>query len=150
MTVLNTSTKAAVSVSQMSELCQLSRSRFYELMELGIFPKPVLQSSAKRPIYDRSLQEKCLDIRSSGIGLNGTLVVFNRKSKGQTKAKRVIKPESDILLEPVIEAIRSLGLSTTSQAVGEAITNLYPSGIERLDQGDVIRKTFLFLQGKRP
>ena len=153
MSVLNASTKAAVSVSQMSEMCQLSRSRWYEFLEAGVFPKPVLYPSAKRPIYDRSLQEKCLEIRSSGIGLNGTLILFNRKSKGHSKAKRQSSKQdqqTDSLIGPVIEAIKSLGLNPTTQAVCDAIAELYPSGIEGLDQGDVIRKTFLLLQGKRP
>lgn len=152
MTVLNASTKAAVSVSQMCEMCQLSRSRWYECLESGVFPKPVLHPSSKRPIYDRSLQEKCLEIRSSGIGLNGTLILFNRKQKqtGQTKSKRPTKQDQqrDSLIELVVEAIRSLGLNTTPQAVCDAVAVLYPTGIAGQDQGDVIRKVFLSLQGK--
>ena len=71
--------KAAVSVSEMAELCEISRSRWYELVDAGVFPAPVLLLPIKRPIYDRTLIEKCLQIKQSGIGLGGTPVVFNRK-----------------------------------------------------------------------
>src|SRR5438094_1621768 len=79
--------KAAVSVSEMCEMCSISRSRWYELVASGVFPKPVQLPSMKRPVYDRGLQEKCLEIRATGIGLNGVPVVFNRKPKRTMKPK---------------------------------------------------------------
>ena len=75
------SEKAAVSVSEMAEMCEISRSRWYELVEAGVFPGPVVLLPIKRPVYDRSLIEKCLQIKETGIGLSGTPVVFNRKRK---------------------------------------------------------------------
>ena len=65
------SLKAAVSVSEMCEMCSISRSRWYEMVASGVFPEPIQLPSMKRPVYDRSLQEKCLEIRATGIGLNG-------------------------------------------------------------------------------
>jgi hypothetical protein len=50
----------------------------------------------------------------------------------------------------LIDALKGLGLTPAPQLVMEAVTELYPSGINGLDLGDVIRKTFLHLQGKRP
>ncbi len=146
--------KAAVSVSEMAEICQISRSRWYELVESGVFPKAVLLPSMKRPVYDRGLQEKCLQIKATGIGLNGVPVLFNRKAKktGQArqKAQRPARDQRlDPSVEPVLDAIKGLGLNTTPQAVCNAIAALYPTGIAGMDLGDVVRKVFLHLQAPR-
>lgn len=146
--------KAAVSVSEMAELCEISRSRWYELVDAGVFPAPVILLPIKRPVYDRTLIEKCLQIKQSGIGLGGTPVVFNRKLKKVWPTKHRPKPPAkaqptDPLIEPILDAVKALGLTTTLQAVTDAVVALYPTGIVSQDQGDVIRKTFLYLQGKR-
>jgi len=155
MPVPDPSIKAAVSVSEMAELCEISRSRWYELVDAGVFPAPVLLLPIKRPVYDRALIEKCLQIKQTGIGLGGSPVVFNRKRKWAWPTKHKGKPmpkerPNDPLIEPIFDAVKALGLTTTLQAVTEVVAALYPTGIGDQDQGDVIRKTFLYLQGKRP
>ena len=147
-------TKIAVTVREMAEMCQMSRSRWYEMVDAGVFPKPIRLPSVKRPVYDRELIAKCLEIRATGIGLSGP-VLFNRKSKkaSQPKVKHLapVKPEVvDPAIEPIVDAVKALGVPTTPQAVRDAVAVLYPTGIAGQNQGDVIRKTFLFLQGKRP
>src|SRR5476649_1667927 len=100
------SVKAAVTVSEMCEMCQISRSRWYELVESGVFPTPVVILPIKRPVYDRNLIEKCLQIKQTGIGLSGTPVVFNRKLKKTWPTKNKARPASkekpfDPLMEPI-------------------------------------------------
>lgn len=151
MSDMLSSAKSVITVSEMAGLCQLSRSRFYDLIEAGVFPRPVQHPSSKRPMYDRKLQEKCLEIRETGIGMNGQPVLFNRKPSraGQSKAQRkpAVKPPPDH--GDLLEALKGLGLTPTSQAVDEALAALFPTGHAGLDQGDVIRKVFLHLQGKK-
>lgn len=147
-------TKVAVTVREMAEMCQISRSRWYEMVDARVFPKPIRLPSVKRPVYDRELIAKCLEIRATGIGLSGP-VLFNRRSKkaGQPKAKPLtpVKTEGvDPAIESIVDAVKALGVTTTPQAVCDAVAVLYPSGIAGQNQGDVIRKTFLHLQGKRP
>ena len=143
--------KAAVTVSEMCGMCSISRSRWYEMVASGVFPKPIRLPSMKRPVYDRGLQEKCLEIRATGIGMNGVPVVFNRKSKkgGQPRAK----PKPTVVPQPdhadLLDALKELGLATTAHAVKEAVTALYPNGLAGIDQGDVVRKVFLHLQTKK-
>ena len=91
MTAHEPSSKAAISVSEMAEMCSISRSRWYEMVASGVFPKPIQIPSAKRPVYDRNLQDKCLEIRATGIGLNGAPVLFNRKPKKTEAAKNKIQ-----------------------------------------------------------
>jgi hypothetical protein len=153
MSALESSKKAAVSVSEMAAMCQVSRSRWYEFLETGVFPKPVRIPSMKRPAYDWQLQQKCLEIRATGIGLNGP-VVFNRKRNeaGKSKPKTQPHPNEQVVdpaIDPIFEAVKSLGLTPTVQAVSDAVVALFPVGITGLDLGDVVRKVFLHLQGKR-
>ena len=113
----------------MADLCQLSRSRFYDLIESGVFPKPIQHPSSKRPMFDRGLQEKCLEIRQTGIGMNGQPVLFNRKTrKGSPpleRSPRTRQPDHADLLD----ALKGLGLTTTAQAVNEAVATLFPNGL---------------------
>jgi len=139
----------------MADLCEISRSRFYELMKAGVFPKPVQHPSSSRPLYTLDLIEKCLQIKQTGVTMNGTPVMFNRKLKKAVPTKHNGKPAPkektiDPLIEPILDAVKALGLTTTLQAVSEAVAAFYPTGIADQDQGDVIRRTFLYLQGKRP
>jgi hypothetical protein len=148
---LPSSPKSVITVSEMAELCQLSRSRFYDLIDAGVFPSPTQHPSSQRPMYDRALQEKCLEIRATGIGANGQPVLFNRKGRKtkQPRAKRkpVVEPQRDHA--DLLDALKGLGLATTSQAIAEAVAALYPDGLAGQDQGDVIRKVFLHLQRKQ-
>jgi hypothetical protein len=153
MSVPEPSKKAAISVSEMAEMCQISRSRWYEYLNVGVFPKPVQMPSMKRPVYDLNLQQKCLEIRATGIGLNGP-VIFNRKRTKSSLQKHNTQRHSkeqvvDPSVEPIFDAVKALGLTTTTQVVRDALAALYPAGIAGLDLGDVVRKVFLHLQGKR-
>jgi hypothetical protein len=114
-----------------------------------VFPAPVLHESSKRPYYTQELAQKCLEIRRTGIGLNGQVVLFNKMSKKPTSKPRATTPAAPQVHQEIIEAIRSLGLSVTGDAVGAVIAKLFPDGIEKVDQGEAIRKLFLHLQGTR-
>lgn len=151
MSGLQASVKSAVTVSEMAEMCSLSRSRFYSLMDQGVFPKPVLHPSSKRPMYDQDLQNKCLEVRRTGIGMNGVPVLFNRKPKkgGSRKVQTKVIQDTKADHGDLLDALKGLGLATTAQAVAEAVVVLYPSGLAGQDQGDVVRRVFLHLQGTK-
>ncbi|MCA9012087.1 MAG: hypothetical protein KDB01_20180 [Planctomycetaceae bacterium] len=70
--------KPAVSVSDMASQVNLSRQRFYQLIDKGIFPEP-LRDNAGRPYYDRQQQLQCLQIRHDGVTPSGEVVLFNVK-----------------------------------------------------------------------
>jgi len=134
--------KAFVSVREMAEMVGLSRSRFYTLMQAGIFPTPVQQASCKRPIFDQELQQKCLEIRRTGIGFNGQPVLFNRKRKKKRQPTNGKHGE-------LIDALKSLGLSARHDAVEEALEEVYPDGWKDMDHGEVVRRMFLHLQQRK-
>ncbi len=147
MPVSQVSETSFVTVSEMAELCQLSRSRFYDLLRAGVLPKPALHPSSKRPMYDRRLQEACLEIRRTGIGLNGP-VLFNRKPKtgGRPQARRKQAERRRQDHGDLLDALKGLGLTTTMRAVSEAVAALYPDGTAGVVQGDVVRRVFLHLR----
>jgi hypothetical protein len=151
MTGLQPSAMSFISVSEMAELCQISRSRFYDLMHAGIFPKPVQHPSSKRPMFNLEMQKQCQEIRQTGIDANGQPVLFNRKPKnsGQPRPQRKPEPEKKPVPTELLEALEELGLKTTGQAVTEALAHLFPTGHAGHEHGDVVRKVFLHLQGRK-
>ena len=146
MTLQNKSQKAVVSVVQMADMLGLSKSRFYALVQAGIFPQPVRHQSCKRPVFDADLQQKCLDIRQTGIGLNGNPVLFNRKRRKPTSLKPQQQPVSEEQAE-LVEALKSLGLTVGAEEVHQVVRELYPDGWKGIDQGEVVRRVFLKLKG---
>lgn len=149
MSVQEPSDKAALSVSEVAALCLLSRSRFHVLVRAGIFPGPVLNESSKRPYYTQELAQKCVEIRRTGIGQNGQVVLFNRKPKKSSGKFKPTPPAAPQAHQEIVEAIKSLGLNVTADAVAGAIAKLFPGGIEKVEQAEAIRKLFLFLQGDK-
>lgn len=141
--------KAVVSVVEMAELCRLSRSRFYSLMQSGIFPKPIRNDACKRPVFDHDLQQKCLDIRRTGVGANGQPVVFNRRRKNNG-SKQKPKPKTGANDHSSLnEALKSLGLQASAETVEEALRELYPDGRDQIDEAEQVRQVFLHLQRKK-
>lgn len=149
MSIPEKPTKAVVSVVEMSSMVGLSKSRFYALMQAGIFPRPTQNGSCKRPVFDLELQQKCLEIRHTGVGANAQPVLFNRKRRASTRKPRQ-RPQAAVGEHgELVEALRSLGLTTTPAAVQEALAELYPDGCDQIEQGEVVRAVFLHLQKRR-
>lgn len=69
-----------MSVSEMAARCSLSRSRFSALVSAGVFPGPQ-REPGRRPYYTSELIERCLDVRRTGVGANGRVVMFNRRHR---------------------------------------------------------------------
>ena len=88
------STKAAVTVSEMARMVGLSRARFYQLVEAGVFPTPVYCVSTRRPMYVEELQEVCLTVRRRNCGVNGKPVLFYaRGHRLPTPTTKTQKPQ---------------------------------------------------------
>ena len=102
-------------------------------------------------MYDLEGKKKCLEIRQTGIGANGLPVLFNRKPRKPAQPRPQRKPEPAKAPDhaELFDALKGLGLTTTAQAVGEALAVSFPTGHAGLDHGDVVRKVFLQLQGKK-
>jgi len=141
--------KPVISVTEMAKNLNLSRARFYQLLEQGIFPQPIYDLRTHRPIYDARLQERCLEIRNSGIGANNQYILFYspRKKEAHPRISKKRKKTNSIHKE-FAETLNSMGLSCSVKDVSNAINELYPDGIGEIEHGVVIRDLFRFLGSK--
>ena len=135
-----TRNEGGVSVSEMAWMVGLSRQRFHQLMQAGVFPQP--QRNNGRPFFDEPTQEICLAVRRRNCGVNGQVVLFYaRRQATPMKPKKVSpapSPHADLL-----DGLRSLGLaSVTAVDVGEAIKAKFPHGTAGIDEGVLLRSVF--------
>jgi hypothetical protein len=120
--------KAVVTVTEMSNMVGLSRARFYELVNEGVFPPPVYSLRTRRPIYVEDLQKVCLEVRHRNCGVNGRPVLFySARATEPAKPRKVLTPTREQYPD-VTTAVRALGLTTTGDQVTQAIKHLYPNG----------------------
>lgn len=144
-------TKSVVSVAEMARMCGLSRARFYQLMNEGVFPPPVYQIETRRPFYTEEMQQACLEVRKRNCGVNGKPVLFYaaRHPLG-SQTKPIKKPKAKTTNgrhNDLIVALRNLGLESVSAGqVESAVKESFPGGVQSLDSGEVIRAVFLHLK----
>jgi len=138
--------KAVCSVAELARKLGMSRARFYQLMEKGVFPKPVYCTRTKRPFYTLDLQQKCIDARKTGIGHNGLPVVFYSARQNKLRKSQV---SPDHRYEELTAILRQMGLNVTCNKVKNAIKALYPEELTQYPvDGMVIRDLFKhFKQG---
>ena len=131
---------AVCTVSQMARTLKLSRARFYQLVGLGVFPPPAYCCSTRKPLYPSRLQEVCIHIRMTGIGLNGQYVRFYSK-------RTIAKQESQ---HHQLRAIfREMGLSVSVQQLTEAARQLDVSLTDQTPTDpESVRKLFLHLHAE--
>ena len=121
-------------VSQMARVLKFSRARLYQLIEAGVFPPPAYCCKTKKPIYPLRLQEMCIRIRESGIGLNSQYVRFYCKSKST-------KPKAEH--RQMAAALRQMGLCVTPMAVKKALRQLNLSASKAIPTDEeTIKKLF--------
>lgn len=139
--------KAVITVSEMARLVGLSRARFYQLVNDGVFPAPVYCLRTHRPIYVEELQKVCLDIRRRHHGLNGPVLFYTKHSPSRRQACRKPKAAAmDDAVFDILEGVRALGLTSAKAAdVEDAVRTLFPTGLGGRDQGESIRDVFLHL-----
>lgn len=136
---MSVETKSIVTVTEMSKMVGLSRARFYQLIGTA-FPWPIYDISTRRPHFNEDQQQVCLEVRRRNCGVDGKPVLFyarrvpNLPLPVSSRTRRSYTPKVDQYAE-LVDAVRSLGLMTTSAQAGEAVEELFPLGTARLDQG---------------
>jgi hypothetical protein len=146
-------TKAAVSVTEMARMVGLSRARFYQLLEAGVFPQPGRDAETGRPFFNEELQKACLEVRRRNCGVNGKPVLFYARRAPPTPAparprKVTPRPPRNEHAD-LTDALRGLGLASVTPAqVGAAVKELFPQGTAGVDGAEVVRAVFLHLRRK--
>ena len=81
-----------INISTMAKLLNLSRSRFYQLVDQGVFLKPVYLLNNKRPVYSKEMAVRNLEVKNNNFGINGEVVMFySARTLPTTKPKKTIK-----------------------------------------------------------
>lgn len=150
---MNDVQKAAVSVSEMARMLSLSRSRFYQLISEGVFPKPNYEPSTKRPFYDEEAQRTCLEVRRRNCGVNGKPVLFYPSRNASAVAKTIkgkVKPTPASERHELIDSLACLGLNVTTRQIEAALRECYPNGVTDTDERTIVRTLFLYLKRQEP
>lgn len=151
------SSPQVVSVGTMARLCQLSRSRFYELIADGVMPAPVYDIRTRRPMFTPELQAECLRVRSTNVGVNGDFILFYAARSSTTatmttatRPRSTVRATAAASTEPIgelMDALCSLGLTDVREPeVRAAVGQCFPSGTIGTAEGDVIRTVFRHLR----
>ena len=75
-------TKNFVSLSELAEdILGLSRARVYELIERGALPHPIYDIRTRMPMFNAELIEQARTVRQTGVGADGSAVVFYRRNR---------------------------------------------------------------------
>ena len=146
--------KAVCSVTELAIILGLSRTRFYQLQRVGVFPMPVFCIRTKRPFYPLELQKKCIEIRKTGVAHNGQPVLFYGEHKNSNKAFREPSAsgknsKNQQKCEELTNTLRRMGLNVSYKAVEDAITALFPEGLQQQStEGQTVRDLFRYLTAK--
>jgi len=140
--------KAAVTVAEMSRMCSLSRSRFYQLIG-SAFPAPS-RDDRGRPYYDAEQQAVCLEVRRRNYGVDGRPILFYAPRHSAPAPKRKPKPKQvGQGTHAVLDGVRALGLTmVTAAQVDATIKQSFPAGVDGVDPGEVIRSVFLSIKAQ--
>jgi hypothetical protein len=159
MTAQNPQTKIAVSVSEMARMVNLSRARFYQLVDAGTFPRPTYDAETGRPYYSEEQQAICLDVRRRNCGIDGKPVLFYarrfeiRPAAHRPRTPTAARPQADKHEDhaDLLDAVKALGLATATAArIEAAVAEVFPQGVAGIDRGEVVRKVFLHYQVSGP
>ena len=147
--------RSVLTVSDMARALDLSRSRFYSLVESGVFPQPLYLVETRRPFYNESLRDQCLEIRRRGLGANGQPVFFYPKRLGSpasaksssARKRKTTTPVIDPLVARLIDMLKGLGLDNPQpSSVSSALSVCFPNGVEDRAEGELVAAVFRHLR----
>jgi hypothetical protein len=106
----------------------------------------------KRPFYSEELQAVCLEVRRRNCGIDGKPILFYARRIG-TAPTKLKKSKATATTNPqhadLLEGVRSLGIaSVTAADIAKALKEIFPSGVENQDDGEILRAVFLHLKRK--
>ena len=147
--------KAICSVTELARILGFSRTRFYQLQKMGVFPMPVFCIRTRRPFYPLDLQKKCIEIRKTGIAYNGQPILFYGERKNCNKASLELPKlekasnKNQQKYEEFTNTLKRMGLNVSCKAVEDASNVLFPEGLKQYsDEGQTVRDLFRYLTAK--
>lgn len=136
-------TKAAISVSEMCLMLEISRSHFHWHVERGTFHAPIYLVRNKRPFFTAEMADENVRAKETGISVNGDYVIFYTKRTPSENGGATKKTASQKLQKELLRGLRSLGLNNaTDQQVNAALAVCFPQGTDGHDETEVLRTVF--------
>lgn len=138
--------KAAITVSKMCSILNMSRSQFYWHVNKGNFHAPMKLSNG-RPYYNASQVADNIKARQLGIGVNGEYILFYQRD--DHKEKQTVAPKKPTAKDfaDLLDGLASLGLSgLTTKQIAAAVERLYPNGTAGVEENDILRTVFRHLK----
>lgn len=128
--------RAAYSVTEVAtDLCGLSRARFYDLIREGVMPYPVYCLRTRRPMYTADLAALCMRVKETNIAIDGRYVIFHSRRSQQTSgpvrsgtSTSCTAPVSPLLQE-MVETLKAMGVRASDSDVLGAISRQCPTGV---------------------
>jgi hypothetical protein len=120
--------KAAYSVTEVARLCNISRTRFYDLIRDGVMPMPVYCIYTKRPIYTADLAALCVRVKETNVGIDGRYVIFYTRRAEQpveaqpSRTRTPARTAADPLTQELSETLRRMGIRSSDAEISAAIT----------------------------
>lgn len=143
-TKLENPMKAAISVSSLCRLLNISRSQYYFHAKRGTFHSPLYLASNNRPYFTASMVEDNLKARETGVGVNGEYVIFYERREVGAKNEPA-KPTIDYA--SLVDGLRTLGLNAVkTDQVEAAVKSSFPGGTEGQEESNILRAVFRFLK----
>jgi hypothetical protein len=90
-----------------------------------------------------------LECRQSGIGVDGSYMLFYSPRKKENHPFIKKKKYNDPVSQELTEILNSMGIETAFDEVMKALDKLYPDGTEGIDQGLVTRELYRYFKQKQ-
>ena len=132
--------KSVCSVTAMAQKLFLSRSRFYDLLNLGVLPRPVHCPGTDHLFYTLELQQQCLRVKQTGIGVNGQPVLFYLPRKHKAAGKKYADNISpDCFTIRLFGLLKSMGATLKKSQLRYILKKMYPDGLPEwpIDQAEL-------------
>ena len=147
-------TKAVVTVTEMARMVGLSRARFYQLQEEGVFPPPVYDVQTRRPHYTEEQQKVCLEVRRRNWGVNDRPVFFystgplanGRPPRIRKRSQQAGRGEPEELDPELVELVQTVEPRATAAQVRAAVRQLHPNRPPSPDDGQAVRAIALHVR----
>ena len=146
---------AVLNISQMARLLNLSRSRFYQLLNENILLPPIYSLDTKRPFYTAEMAQRNIEAKRNNVGVNGKVILFyntqadfvqNRIRQRRRKTKAETQPDNANYAE-LIEGLESLGMEEISSSqIQSALARCFPNGTDNIGFDEILTAVFRHLK----
>lgn len=116
--------KPIASISDICQMLQVCRSRYYQLTKAGLLPKPKIDTRSNRPFFDEELQQQCLEFRETGIGVNGQIMMFYTPRIQKCPLSKRPAKKIDPVIQEYVETLEGMGLETSDKDVQSALNEI--------------------------